>query len=92
MSHEWIASEIGALRATITIGLREVHRRIDDRHREVMFHVRRLDKRKNGNGHGKPLWLHLASLGGLYGLLLLSLFKPEAAGAIIGIVIRQLLH
>ena len=92
MSQDWIAREIGALTATVSVGLQEVHRRIDDRHREVMFHIRRLDKPRKSNGHGKPMWLHVASLLTAYGLMLLSIIKPEAAGAVLGAAIRQLMH
>jgi len=100
--NSWLIHTLGRLEATVLENRQAtrdaaeaLHRRMDDHRREMLFHIRRLDKRPK-NGNGKPLWLHVASLAMVFGLALLSIFKPETAGALIreiGVaLVRGLMH
>ncbi len=79
---------IGRLEATVSVGFQSVHRRMDDRHQEVMGHIRRLDRRldkkMNGNGHGSRIpYAKIATILGLIILGTLGHVAPEAVRAAI---------
>lgn len=85
MHSEWIAHQIGTLQATVSVGFREVHRRMDDRdrftsehRREVMTRIIRLEKRRTG-GNGEIPYIRYALL--ILGFLSVGTLARLAPGA-----------
>lgn len=81
MNTHWIAHEIGLLRGTVSEGMQGLHRRIDDGRRETRRQIQDLRRdvchmKKRTRG-GKPLWLHLVSMGVIVTMGLVGLMKPE---------------
>ena len=79
--NEHLAFQIGKLTSTVSIGFQGVHRRIDDHRKEMLFHISRLDKKRNGtaNGHGRMPYAKIAMV---LGLLILGTLGHMAPGAV----------
>ena len=98
MHQDWLV-QIGELRATVSVGLSGVHRRIDDHsrfvvelHRTMLMELRRIDKRRNGGGGAIP-YAKIAALLGLVILGALGHLAPSATrAAVFDLLKGALLH
>jgi hypothetical protein len=94
-SGEWIAAQISALQTAVSIGFDNVHRRMDDQRKEMLFHIRRLDSRsRKGNGGNGPRipYAKIATLLGLVAVGSIGHMAPGALRAALIEVIPQVLH
>lgn len=79
---------IGEMRA----GLTYCNRRIDSIQGELRWHVLRLERRMDRKRNGGIPWKQLAAMGTVASISLLGLVRPEAATALLAVIVRALLH
>lgn len=92
MQSEWIAERLGHLTGLVSTGFQETHRRFEyqDRtstewRRYMLSELRRIDRKRNGNGHGPKIpYAKIATILGLIILGALGHIAPEAVRAAIG--------
>src|SRR5262245_12691244 len=96
MQSEWmmqVAQNLGRLTGAVETGFQAVHRRIEDQERSAgewrrhfTAEIRRLDKRRNGNGHAIP-YAKIATILGLIILGTLGHIAPDAVRSAIAKIV-----